>query len=68
MESEAGQQVIKAQVPLEEMYKYANELKSLTGGKATYTMMFSHYEIVPSNITQKVVDANPKKHKKEEEE
>lgn len=68
MESEAGQQVVKAQVPLEEMYKYANELKSLTGGKATYTMTFSHYEIVPSNIAQKVVDASPRKHKKEEEE
>lgn len=68
MESETGQQLVKAQVPLEEMYKYANELKSLTGGKATYSMTFSHYEIVPSNIAQKVIDANPKKHKKEEEE
>ncbi len=68
MELEAGQQVVKAQVPLEEMYKYANELKSLTGDKATYTMTFSHYEIVPSNIAQKVVDASPRKHKKEEEE
>lgn len=68
MESEAGQEVVKAHVPLEEMYKYVNELKSLTGGKATYSMTFSHYEIVPSNIAEKVIAANPKRHKKEEEE
>lgn len=68
MEAETGQEVVKAHVPLEEMYKYANDLKSLTGGKATYSMTFSHYEIVPSNISEKVIAANPKRHKKEEEE
>lgn len=68
MDIEVGQQVVKAQVPLEEMYKYANELKSFTGGKATYTMSFSHYDVVPGNIAQKVIEAGPKRHKKEEEE
>ncbi|MDD4957593.1 MAG: elongation factor G [Candidatus Omnitrophica bacterium] len=55
MDSEGGMQVVKAQLPLEEMYKYANELKSLTGGRATYTMAFSHYDPVPPNIAQKII-------------
>ncbi len=66
MGSEGGMQVVKAQLPLEEMYKYANELKSLTGGRATYTMTFSHYEPVPPNVAQKIIAEN-KKEKKEEE-
>jgi elongation factor G len=67
MDSESGVQIVKAQIPLEEMYKYANELKSLTGGRATYTMTFSHYEVVPSNVAQKIIDQSPKAKKKEEE-
>jgi len=56
MEPGVGSQVIKAKVPLEEMYKWVNELKSLTGGRGTYTMRFSHYEVVPANITQIIVE------------
>ena len=56
MEPGDGSQVIKAKVPLEEMYKYVNELKSITGGRGTYTMQFSHYEVVPSNLAQGIVD------------
>ncbi len=66
MNPEGGMQVVKAQIPLEEMYKYANELKSLTAGRATYTMTFSHYEPVPPNIAQKIIDQSPKKKKEEE--
>ncbi len=66
MNPEGGMQVVKAQIPLEEMYKYANELKSLTAGRATYTMSFSHYEQVPSNLAQKIIEQS-KKGKKEEE-
>ncbi len=66
MDSEGGMQVVKAQIPLEEMYKYANELKSLTGGRATYTMSFSHYDPVPPNVAQKVIAENKKEHKAEE--
>jgi len=51
-----GSQVIKAKVPLEEMYKYVNELKSITGGRGTYTMQFSHYEVVPSNLAQVIIE------------
>jgi len=56
MEPGVGMQVIKAKVPLEEMYKWANEMKSLTGGRGTYAMRFSHYETVPSNVTQTIVE------------
>ncbi|MFH1553008.1 MAG: elongation factor G [Candidatus Omnitrophota bacterium] len=66
MNPEGGMQVVKAQIPLEEMYKYANELKSLTGGRATYTMSFSHYEPVPSNVAQKVISQSKKGSKEEE--
>ncbi len=68
MDTEGGMQIVKAQIPLEEMYKYANELKSLTGGRATYTMTFSHYDPVPLNIAQKVIAENKKVHHKKEEE
>ncbi len=56
MEPGVGMQVIKAKVPLEEMYKWANELKSLTGGRGNYAMRFSHYEVVPSNVIQMVIE------------
>lgn len=65
MEPGDGVQTIKAKVPLEEMYKYVNELKSITGGRGTYTMAFSHYEVVPSNLAQVIVD-KAKLTKKEE--
>jgi len=64
MEPGEGAQTIKAKVPLEEMYKYVNELKSITGGRGEYNMKFSHYEVVPSNVTQNII-ANAKKLKEE---
>lgn len=67
MEPGDGSQVIKAKVPLEEMYKYVNELKSITGGRGTYTMAYSHYEVVPSNIAQVIIE-KAKLTKKEEAE
>ncbi len=65
MEPGDSVQTIKAKVPLEEMYKYVNELKSITGGRGTYSMTFSHYEIVPSNTAQVIID-KAKQNKKEE--
>ncbi len=67
MEPGDGVQTIKAKVPLEEMYKYVNELKSITGGRGTYTMSFSHYEVVPSNLAQAIAE-KAKLTKKEEAE
>jgi elongation factor G len=60
MDSEGGMQIVKAQIPLAEMYTYANELKSITAGRSTYTMAFSHYDPVPSNVAQKVIAESKK--------
>ena len=47
-----GMKVIEAKVPLSEMFGYATTLRSLTEGRGTFSMEFSHYERVPSNISQ----------------
>jgi elongation factor G len=51
-----GTQIIRAQVPLAEMFAYATELRSMTQGRASYTMKFSHYEEVPGHIAQRIVE------------
>jgi elongation factor G len=51
----AGSQVVRAQVPLAEMFGYATELRSMTKGRATYSMEFSHYSPVPSTIGEEVI-------------
>ena len=51
---------IMAQVPQAEMLKYATELRSITQGRGTYTMSYSHYEEVPSHTTQQIVAARKK--------
>ena len=50
-----GLQAIKAQVPQAEIFKYASELRSMTGGRGSFEMEFSHFEQVPQHIAQKVV-------------
>ncbi|MEI6084831.1 MAG: elongation factor G [Verrucomicrobiota bacterium] len=50
-----GLQKITAQVPQAELFKYASELRSMTGGRASFEMEYSHYEQVPAHIAQKVV-------------
>jgi len=55
MNPEGGSNVIDAQVPLAEIQRYAIDLKSMTQGRAVYTMEFDHYEEVPANITQRIV-------------
>ena len=50
-----GLQCIKAQVPQSELFKYASELRSMTGGRASFEMEFSHYEQVPQHVAQKVI-------------
>lgn len=49
--------VVRAQVPLSELEGYAAELKSVTAGRGRYSLDFSHYEPVPANVQQKLVDA-----------
>ncbi|NLC70146.1 MAG: elongation factor G [Desulfuromonadaceae bacterium] len=54
LESRSGAQVINSHVPLSEMFGYSTVLRSLTQGRATYTMVFSHYDQVPKNIADEV--------------
>jgi len=56
--------VIKAQVPMAEMLTYSSDLTSMTGGRGSYTMEFSHYEIVPAHVSEKIIE----KAKKDKEE
>ena len=53
--------VVKAQVPLAEVTQYNSQLKSVTGGRGSYSMTLSHYEIVPPNIQQQIVAQYAKK-------
>ncbi|MBF8438009.1 elongation factor G [Halanaerobiaceae bacterium Z-7014] len=55
MEPRNTAQVIKAMVPLAEMFGYATDLRSKTQGRATYTMQFSHYEKTPKNIAKEII-------------
>jgi len=55
MGDRAGSKVIKAHVPLSEMFGYVTTLRTLSSGRATSTMEFSHYEQTPSNISEEVI-------------
>ena len=55
IDAEGKKRVIQALVPLAEMHRYATELKSMTQGRGTFTMEFSHYEEVPSHIQAKII-------------
>jgi elongation factor G len=57
MEPRGNAQVVTAHVPLSEMFGYATDVRSMTQGRATYTMQFDKYEEVPPNIAEKVVEA-----------
>jgi elongation factor G len=65
VEAEGGMQTITADVPLAELNRYAAELRSMTGGQGGFEMEFNRYEIVPSNIAQKII-AGIEKEKEEE--
>ncbi len=55
MDDRAGAKVIKATVPLSEMFGYVTTLRTLSSGRATSTMEFSHYQETPSNISEQVI-------------
>jgi elongation factor G len=67
MEAKGKMQVLKANVPLSEMFTYASDLRSLTQGKSSYTMRFSHYEQVPAKIANPIIAYYQEHHKAEEE-
>ena len=49
--------IVRAEVPLSEMFGYATSVRSMSQGRATYTMEFSHYAVVPSNVAQDVIES-----------
>ncbi|MCL1921649.1 MAG: elongation factor G [Kiritimatiellaeota bacterium] len=55
MEAQEGEQTISAEVPMAELFRYAAELRSITGGQGSFTMAFDRYDIVPSNVAQKII-------------
>jgi elongation factor G len=55
MEARAGAQLIRASVPLGQMFGYATDVRSMTQGRATYTMQFARYEEVPRAIAEEIV-------------
>ncbi|MBI2816237.1 MAG: elongation factor G [Acidobacteria bacterium] len=57
MDTRGNSRVIKAQVPMSEMLTYASDLTSMTQGRGTFAMEFSHYDVVPSQIAEKIIAA-----------
>jgi elongation factor G len=66
MDVKGRSQIVKAQIPLSEMFKYANDLRSITGGRGMYIMRFSHYEEVPHKIAQPIITKYQASKKQEE--
>jgi elongation factor G len=66
MDIKGKSQIVKGQVPLAEMFKYANDLRSITGGRGMYTMRFSHYEEVPHKIALNIISQYQATKKQEE--
>jgi elongation factor G len=58
MDTEVGKSVVIAQVPLSEMMRYGNELRSMTGGRGIYVMSFNRYEQVPGHLAQGIINAH----------
>jgi elongation factor G len=58
MDTENGRSVVTAYVPLAEILRYSNDLRSMTGGRGVYTMKFEKYETVPSHVAQPIIAAH----------
>ena len=59
MDTRGRNTIIQAHVPLAEVQRYAPDLKSMTGGKGTFTMQLDRYAAVPSSIAQRVAESSP---------
>jgi len=68
MSQEKSKAIVTALVPQAEMLRYAIDLRGISQGRGMFTMEFSHYDIVPSNIAQKIIETAAKERKEKEEE
>jgi len=66
MDIKGKNQVVKAQVPLAQIFTYANDLRSITAGRGSYTMKFSHYEQIPAKIANEIISKYQTQKKEEE--
>ncbi len=67
MEQQGKYQLVKAQVPLAEMFNYSRELRSITQDRGTFEMEFSHYEQTPSEVQMKIVEEAAKRKQDDED-
>ena len=67
-DSEHGNTVIVAHVPMAELLRYTTQLRSITGGRGYFTMEFDHYDTVPSHITGPIIEAHKKEMEAKKEE
>jgi elongation factor G len=65
--NEDGMQVIEADIPQSEVFRYSSELRSLTQGQGSFEARFARYDIVPSNVAQKIIAASDRKPQQAEE-
>ncbi len=68
METEHGNSIVSANIPLAEMLRYTTTLRSITGGRGTFSMEFDHTEVVPAHIAQPIIDARTKEMEAKHEE
>jgi elongation factor G len=66
IETEHGRTIVTALVPLAEILRYTNDLRSITGGRGVFTMALDHYEVVPAHVAETIVAARAKELHKEE--
>ena len=55
MDTKGGAQVVKADVPLSELFGYVTSLRTITSGRASATLTFSHYDFVPNHLAEKII-------------
>jgi elongation factor G len=55
MDTKMGAQVLKADIPLSELFGYITDLRTMSSGRATANLTFSHYEFVPQNLAEEIV-------------
>lgn len=67
-ETEHGSTTINAHVPMSEMTRYTTQLRSITGGRGFFTMELDHYDVVPTNVAQPIIEAHKKEMEAKKEE